>query len=88
MKSQIYIDSGYSVDVIYLNFQKALDKVPRRRLISGLWFINKWLISGLVGCGIYWQRKGLVVKWLVKYKRMKSADCKDDFTAIYVSCFG
>jgi len=27
-----YLHSGYSVDVIYLNFQKSFDKVPHRRL--------------------------------------------------------
>jgi len=31
-----YIDSGYPVDVIYLDFQKASDKVPNRKLIIKL----------------------------------------------------
>ena len=28
-----YIDSGFPVDVIYLDFQKAFDKVSYRRLL-------------------------------------------------------
>jgi len=31
-----YLDSGYPVDIIYLDFQKAFDKVPNRRLIIKL----------------------------------------------------
>ena len=28
-----YADSGYPVDVLYLDFQKAFDKVPHKRLL-------------------------------------------------------
>ena len=31
-----YMDKGYLTDIIYLNFQKAFDKVPHRRLMHKL----------------------------------------------------
>jgi len=31
-----YLDLGYPVDIIYLDFQKAFDKVPHRRLLLKL----------------------------------------------------
>ena len=53
-----YLDSGYPVDVIYLDFQKAFDKVPHHRLLmklqahgiggNVLQWIGNWL-SGVKG---------------------------------------
>jgi hypothetical protein len=40
-----YIDRGFPVDVIYLDFQKAFDKVPHRRLMLK---INSLGISGSI----------------------------------------
>ena len=48
-----YIDKGYPVDVIYLDFSKAFDTVPHRRLISTLIAhgitgkTNRWIESWL-----------------------------------------
>ena len=43
-----YIDSGFPVDVIYLDFQKAFDKVPHRRLLM------KLSAHGIAGDVIRW----------------------------------
>ena len=48
-----YVDKGVPVDVIYLDFQKAFDKVPHKRLISKVCAhgvqgnISKWIESWL-----------------------------------------
>jgi len=39
-----YIDQGYPIDVIYLDFQKAFDKVPHKRLM--MMKINAMGITG------------------------------------------
>jgi len=50
-----YLDSGFPVDAIYLDFQKPFDKVPHRRLISKLQAhgfgenVLRWIESWLYG---------------------------------------
>ena len=47
------VDSGESVDVIFLDFAKAFDKVPRERLLKKLrahglsWNLLRWICEGL-----------------------------------------
>jgi len=43
-----YIDQGYPIDVIYLDFQKAFDKVPHKRLKM------KINAMGITGDVFYW----------------------------------
>ena len=43
------VDKGYSVDVIFLDFQKAFDKVPKKRLLQKL---SAYGIEGKVLCWI------------------------------------
>ena len=43
------MDKGYSVDVIFLDFQKAFDKVPKTRLLQKL---SAYGIEGKVLCWI------------------------------------
>ena len=48
-----YINKGYPVDVIYLDFQKAFDKVPHRMLI------HKLTAHGIGGKVLNWIRDWL-----------------------------
>jgi len=48
-----YMDSGFPVDVIYLDFQKAFDKVPHRRLLM------KLSAHGIAGDVIRWTKNWL-----------------------------
>ena len=54
MNGQKQPDDGYSVDVLYFNFQKAFDSVPRNHLIS------KLQGSGIAGHVLEWIRNFLV----------------------------
>ena len=47
-----YLDSRYPVDVIYLDFQKAFDKVPHKRLI-----LKKLGAHGIDGKLLEWIEK-------------------------------
>ena len=50
-----YVDNGCPVDVLYLDFQKAFDKVPHQRLLSKLEALgitgkfSGWIASWLNG---------------------------------------
>ena len=43
-----YLDQGFPIDVIYLDFQKALDKVPHKRLML------KFDVLGITGEVFEW----------------------------------
>ena len=53
-----YIDRGYPVDIIYLDFQKAFDKVPHRRLLM------KLNAHGITGNVLQW-----IENWLSNRKQ-------------------
>ena len=54
-KITTYIDEGLPVDVIYLDFSKAFDRVPHRRLAMKLnahgigGDVNRWITEWLLG---------------------------------------
>ena len=39
------LDDRKPIDVLYLDYQKAFDKVPHLRLISKLWYIHENLLT-------------------------------------------
>jgi len=55
------IDSGYPVDIIYLDFQKAFDKVPHRRLITNIeaYGIGGEVLTWIARVGYMAEGKGL-----------------------------
>jgi len=59
-----YIDRGYPVDIIYLDFQKAFDKVPNRRLLM------KLDAHGITGTVLHW-----IKNWLSNSKRVILNSC-------------
>ena len=42
------VDEGHSIDVVYLDFAKAFDKVPHQRLLA------KLKAAGIDGCIVNW----------------------------------
>ena len=64
-----YIDSGYPVDIIYLDFQKAFDKVPHSRLLMKLAAhgingnVLKWIEGWLCGRKQRVALNGQVSEW-------------------------
>jgi len=65
-----YVDSGYPVDVIYLDFQKAFDKVPHKRLIQKLaahgidGSVIRWIENWLYGRSQRVVLNGEVSEWM------------------------
>jgi hypothetical protein len=48
------LDEGHAVDVVYLDFAKAFDKVPHKRLLEKCRGLG-WLASCLSGSGCGWR---------------------------------
>ena len=62
------LDSGYSLDVIYLDFQKAFDKVPHKRLLMKLW------AHGIYGELLRWI-KAVFFNLLLERNPLEHLDC-------------
>ena len=66
-----YINKGYPVDVIYLDFSKAFDMVPHRRLIS------KLTAHGITGKTNRW-----IESWLTDRRRVCRSDAESDWQKV------
>jgi len=67
-----YIDKGYPIDVIYLDFQKAFDKVPHKRLLL------KLVAHGIDGNVLKW-----IENWLKNRKqRVVINGCFSDWSNV------
>ena len=53
-----WVDEGMAVDIVYLDFKKAFDKVPRRRLFAKV-----------RTCGVAGQVANWIVNWLSGQKQ-------------------
>ena len=64
-----YVDQGFPVDVVYLDFQKAFDKVPHLRLIAKLQahgvsgLVSNWIKAWLSGRKQRVQLSGTFSDW-------------------------
>jgi ribonuclease P/MRP protein subunit RPP40 len=61
-----YVDQGLPVDIIYLDFQKAFDKVPHKRLMM------KVKALGIQGAIFNW-----IEDWLVDIEQRVVLFCKN-----------
>ena len=70
--SYMYIEKGYRIDVIYLHFQKAFDKVPHKRLLM------KLVAHGIDGNVLKW-----IEDWLTNRKqRVVLNGCFSDWSDV------
>ena len=63
------ISRGNVTDVVYLNFQKAFDTVPHKRLMVKLQVCHKWGHPKLDQCFLKWVDPGSYCEWHSLKKR-------------------
>ena len=73
-----WVDEGKAVDIVYLDFKKAFDKVPHRRLLAKV-----------RACGVAGQVAKLIANWLCDRKQRVAVggrmSCWEDVTTLH--CF-